>query len=54
MDLSKAYDRYVDLLITELEACGFDNGSFSLLLDYLDFRKQRAKVGSTYSKWSIV
>ena len=41
-----------DVLIAKLEAYGLDNGSFNLVLDYLGFRKQRTKVGSTYSKWS--
>ena len=40
-----------DLLITKLEAYGLDNGSLNLLLNYLSFRKQRTKFGSTYSKW---
>ena len=43
-----------DLLIAKLEACGLDNGSLNLLLDYVSFRKQRTKVGSAYSKWSKV
>ena len=53
MDLPKAYDclRH-ELLIAKLEAYGIGNDNLSLLLDYLTFRKQRTKVGSTYSKWS--
>ena len=50
MDLSKAYDCLPhDLLIAKLEAYGLDNGSLNLLLDYLNFKKQRVKVGSVYS-----
>ena len=40
-----------DLLIAKLEAYGLDSGSLNLLLDYISFRKQRTKVGFTYSKW---
>ena len=55
MDLSKAYDCLPhDLLIAKLEAYGLDNGSLSLLLDYLSFRNQRTKIGSAYSKWSKI
>ena len=55
MDLSKAYDCLLhDLLIGKLEAYGLDNGSLNLFLDYLSFRKQRTKVGSSYSKWSSI
>ena len=51
MDLSKVYDCLLhDLLIAKLEACG----SLNLLLDYLNFRKQKTKVGSYYIKWSKV
>ena len=55
MVLSKAYDclRH-DLFTAKLEAYGLDNGSLNLLLDYLNFRKQRTKVGSGYSKWSKI
>ena len=53
MDLSKTHDclRH-DLSIAKLEAYGLGNGS--LKLDYLIFRKQRTKVGSTYSKRSKI
>ena len=55
MDLSKAYDYLPHgLLIAKLEAYGLGNGSLNLLLDYLSFRKQRTKVGSTYSKCSNI
>ena len=55
MDLLKAYDclRH-DLSIAKLEAYVLGNGSLNFLLDYLTFRKQRTKVGSTYSKWSEI
>ena len=53
MDLSKAYDCLShDLLIAKLEAYGLDIGSFNFQLDYLSLRKNRTKVGPSYSKLS--
>ena len=50
IDLSKAYDGLPhDLLIANLEAYGLDKPSFNLVNDYLRFRKQRKKIGSSYS-----
>ena len=47
MDLSKAYDcQPHDLLITKLEAYGFDFNSLRLMYSYLDCRHQRVKIGS--------
>ena len=40
-----------DLLIAKLGAYGLRSG-LRLLMDYLNSRKQRTKVGSSYSKWS--
>ena len=55
IDLSKAYDCLShDLLIAKLEAYGLDVGSLNFLLDYLSLRNHRAKVGSSYSKWSEI
>ena len=55
MDLSKAYDCLPhDLLIAKLGAYGLDRSSLRLLMDYLNSRKQRTKVGSSYSKWSEI
>ena len=52
MDLSKAYDCLPhDLLIAKLEAYGLDTTSLSLIKNYLANRKQRTKVGSSYSDW---
>ena len=53
MDLSKAYGCLShDLLIEKFEAYGLDVGNF--LLDYLCLRKNRTKVGFSYSKWSEI
>ena len=55
MDLFKAYDCLSDdLLIAKFEAYGLDVGSLNFLLDYLSLRKDRMKVGSSYSKWSEI
>ena len=55
MDLSKAYDCLPhDLIIAKFEAYGFSISSFSLLLDYLTSRKQRVKIGSSYSIWNEI
>ena len=65
MDLSKAYDCLPhDLIIAKFEAYGLSKSSLSLLLDYLTSRKQRVKIGSSYSicneikrgvpQWSIL
>ena len=50
MDLSKAYDCLPhDLTIAKFDAYGLGKSSLSLLLDYLTSRKQRVKIGSSYS-----
>ena len=55
MDLPKAYNCLShDLLIAKLEAYGLDVGSPNFLLDDLSLRKHRAKVGSSYRKWSEI
>ena len=52
MDLSKAYDCIPhNLLISKLECYGVDNASLRLLLDYLTRRKERTKIGSSFSSW---
>ena len=55
MDLSKAFDVIQHpLLIAKLKAYGLDKDSCALLRDYLSNRKQRVKIGDTFSSWNIV
>ena len=52
MDLSKAYDRIShELLVPKLEYYGLDELSLKLILDYLSNRKQRTKIGCSFSYW---
>ena len=52
MDLSKAHGCLPhDLIIAKFAIC---ENSLKLLLDYLEERKQRVKIGSSYSFWSDV
>ena len=55
MDLSKAYDCLPhNFIIAKFEAYGLCKSSLSLLLDYLTSRKQRVKIGSSYSIWNEI
>ena len=52
MDLSEAYDCIpLDLLIAKLNAYRIDSVGLLLISDYLSRRKQRTKIGSSYSSW---
>ena len=52
MDLSKAFDCLPhDLLIAKLQAYGFSMNSVRFLSSYLRSRKQRVKLGCTFSDW---
>ena len=51
-DLFKAFDCLNhDMLIAKLHAYGFDNGALDYILDYLNDRKQRTKIGNSFSSW---
>ena len=51
-DLSKAFDCLNhNILIAKLHAYGFDNSALNYIYDYLNDRKQRTKIGNSYSSW---
>ena len=55
MDLSKAYDCLPhDLIIAKLEAYGLSRSSLNLMYNYLSGRKQRTRIGSTFSSWFVI
>ena len=52
IDLSKAFDCMShELLIAKLHAYGFNLDACKLTKTYLTSRKQRVKIGNTYSNW---
>ena len=52
MDLSKAFDCLPhDLLIAKLHAYGMDYSSLAFMQSYLNNRKHRVRVGSSFSNW---
>ena len=52
MDSSKVHNCIChNLLIAKLECFGLDKASLRFLLDYLTCRKQRSKIGSSFSSW---
>ena len=54
-DLSKAFDCLNhELLITKLEAYGFDTPSLIVVLDYLSKRKHRTKIDNIFSEWADI
>ena len=40
-----------ELLVAKLECYGLDELSLKLILEYLSNRKQRTKIGSSFSNW---
>ena len=53
-DLAKAFDCIKhDLLIAKFSAYGFDSHSLSFVFSYLNERKQRTKIHSSYSPYAI-
>ena len=54
-DLSKAFNCIChDLLIAKLNAYGLALPALKLIKDYLQNRKQRTKIGSSYSDWEDI
>ena len=55
MDLSKALDTLNhELLFKKLQAYGFDKKSLSFIESYFTNRKQRTKIGDSFSKYQRI
>ena len=53
-DLTKAFDCLYHDLLVKLKAYGFDNHSLKFIQSYLRERRQRTKVGSSFSLWQEI
>ena len=54
-DLSKAFECIChDFLAAKLYACGLSLPALKMIQDYLLNRKQRTKIGSSYSTWENI
>ena len=54
-DLSKAFDCIChNLLVAKLNAYGLSLPALKMIQDYLQNRKQRTKIGSSYSSWEDI
>ena len=54
-DLSKAFDCIChDLLIAKIHAYGLSLPALKIIQDYLMNRKQRTKIGSSWSSWEEI
>ena len=54
-DLSKPFDCIChDLLAAKLNAYGLSFPALKMIQDYLQNRKQRTKIGSSYSSWKDI
>lgn len=51
MDLSKAFDSLLQLLLEKLKFFGVSDNSVALLRSFLSCRFQRVKLGHTFSTW---
>ena len=54
-DLSKVFDCIChDLLVAKLNAHGLSLPALKMIQDYLPKRKQKTKIGSSYSSWKDI
>ena len=55
MDLPKAFDTINhELLLSKLNAYGFDKNSLAIMRNYLSNHWQRTKINTTFSSWSVL
>ena len=55
LDVSKAFDtKNHELLLSKLNAYGFDKNSLEIMRNYLSYRWQRTKRNTNFSFWSAL